>query len=892
MGGIEQQRRSVAVRLVFPMIVVAGSATLAIRCSSRHESGGVETTKSGLVTTENSTAWWKVACPGCSSIGLSLAAALAPSPRGTEIFAGVGSPGSSGVEVTQTRSLIERKLGNTLFAPLPADRASIAVASADNGTTMDIFWVLANRTVTTMAWNGTTTSSPPALPYGQLLAGVGAAGKANRVDIFGVATDHNIWQMWRGTSWSGWSNLGSPNGLPTGNLASLQPGVLWLPTSSTNMTTWLEVFVVKNDGSVWMRRNKNDPLNPNWESWVSLGGVVTSGIAVTFAAIPTTGAFRVDVFAVDTNGDIQRRTSFDGGSTWPGNWIWIGKPPTLIKTTTIDGQTRAVAPAAVARAEGAIDLFVRDTNGDVQLMTIRPVASKSSGSERAMGTAPPACANVTLQENTAAATNCDGGAYDFLLSGAWSAVRVSESCLLDGGSSPPQCPLPSSALMANCAPYPMTFPPPGVPIFTGGEGSDNQIARLSDGSVIALSHQGICSQATCVSGGPAPVPCLCNGSAKSPTSGDLIFRTAAAECGTTWHYQGVIDMCNQIDPTGTNNCYSFTDPSDGLNKNAGGDRPEMAVRHTGPGTDDIFVTELLLRSGAWGTADRVLFKSSDQGTTWTKWFAHPTTAIAAETPLEITTVGGHVILYGRLYSNNNQPVIWSEPATLQMGTIPDPIPNPLQGFMDLHVLQTGDAPSIIHATLSVAQAGSSTDGDYVRIIYPVLTSGGKQATKTGLVRINSNETVTPLSDSFTVIYAGQSVGVNESLATGSVLFPTLIEADRVTGPSNGDERPPVVLFWVETTATPNPPTGCIHSYCNNWGTVSIKATVFRGASQSPTYVIDTADSQAWKGNGDYVHGASRYTGGGNPVDRFFVHWYNENSSGARMPMARLIDVVR
>ena len=41
--------------------------------------------------------------------------------------------------------------------------------------------------------------------------------------------------------------------------------------------------------------------------------------------------------------------------------------------------------------------------------------------------------------------------------------------------------------------------------------------------------------------------------------------------------------------------------------------------------------------------------------------------------------------------------------------------------------------------------------------------------------------------------------------------------------------------------------------------------------------------------GDYVHGAARYE---SLNDRFFLHWYNENSSGARMPMGRLIDVIR
>jgi hypothetical protein len=67
--------------------------------------------------------------------------------------------------------------------------------------------------------------------------------------------------------------------------------------------------------------------------------------------------------------------------------------------------------------------------------------------------------------------------------------------------------------------------------------------------------------------------------------------------------------------------------------------------------------------------------------------------------------------------------------------------------------------------------------------------------------------------------------------------------------------------------------------------------VLRGASRSPIFTVTTVTSNAWKGNGDYVHGAARYSGSSN-ADRFFLHWYNENNTGARIPMARLVDVVR
>jgi hypothetical protein len=46
------------------------------------------------------------------------------------------------------------------------------------------------------------------------------------------------------------------------------------------------------------------------------------------------------------------------------------------------------------------------------------------------------------------------------------------------------------------------------------------------------------------------------------------------------------------------------------------------------------------------------------------------------------------------------------------------------------------------------------------------------------------------------------------------------------------------------------------------------------------YPISTYSSSAWRGNGDYVHGAARYVGGSTAADRFFLHWYNQNSAQA------------
>src|SRR5204862_6558255 len=138
-------------------------------------------------------------------------------------------------------------------------------------------------------------------------------------------------------------------GSPTSGLASLQPAVVYLPGSL------LYVFAVASDGTL---ATINNPNNPTWSPWTSPGGLLSSGVAFTFS-----GNSRIDVFGVDTIGNIKwatldtsTRTSTSPG-TW-GAWTSIAAPTTGVMTATIDGITRYIAPTAIARAEGAIDLFI------------------------------------------------------------------------------------------------------------------------------------------------------------------------------------------------------------------------------------------------------------------------------------------------------------------------------------------------------------------------------------------------------------------------------------------------------------------------------------------------------------------------------------------------------
>jgi hypothetical protein len=149
------------------------------------------------------------------------------------------------------------------------------------------------------------------------------------------------------------------------------------------------------------------------------------------------------------------------------------------------------------------------------------------------------------------------------------------------------------------------------------------------------------------------------------------------------------------------------------------------------------------------------------------------------------------------------PTLWSQSAE---NTLQDPVSVALSPSLS-YIDYGGDGQqTLVQSSLSIAQASHSADGDYLRVSYPVV-SGTQQTAMTGLVRVGGDESMTPVTGSF--------VPVLPSGTTGSVLYPTLIEADRITGPSNGDERPPVVLFWVETTKTPpapapSDPQSCVH----------------------------------------------------------------------------------
>ena len=315
--------------VVLPACLLTAGLIGALRCGTGGKEASIDTRRSAvtLANAETSQAWWKLARPANGTVlGPSLAAIL-PSNRGLELIT-VSTPvsGFTSLSAYGSRSNIELKGigGLTINSVVSPDDTAVAAASID-GTSFDVFWRNADRTMATKQWNGANFVTSGTLPYGLTLAGLAAAGKADRVDVFHVGTDHNLYQAYRiGASWAGWYNIP----VPAGGLASLPPAAVWTPDA-------LWVFAVASDGTVRYTRNQN---SPTWDPWVNLGGSAQSGVAVTIVGS------RIDVFVADGS-NIVWRNSTDGGATWTPSNSWQAVQPTInVRNVVIEGISRRVAP--------------------------------------------------------------------------------------------------------------------------------------------------------------------------------------------------------------------------------------------------------------------------------------------------------------------------------------------------------------------------------------------------------------------------------------------------------------------------------------------------------------------------------------------------------------------
>src|SRR5207302_1222099 len=186
----------------------------------------------------------------------------------------------------------------------------------------------------------TLTQDPGAVSWG-----------TNRVDVFVIASDGNVWhRTFTSSGWGGWESWGAPT------------GITW--ASGVDASSWgsghLDVFGAGNDGAVWHRAWDSATGFPAWESLglpVSINPETKFVTRFPVSSSPgavSSGANHVDLFA--RSGGALYQDTFDG-SSWSG-WVSVSTP-SLSASTGID---------AASQGAGLLDVF--GSNGDGSIMHI------------------------------------------------------------------------------------------------------------------------------------------------------------------------------------------------------------------------------------------------------------------------------------------------------------------------------------------------------------------------------------------------------------------------------------------------------------------------------------------------------------------------------------------
>jgi hypothetical protein len=145
-------------------------------------------------------------------------------------------------------------------------------------------------------------------------AGGGFAGQVsaaswgpNRIDLFAVGYDGNLWHKWLvSPSWYGWENLSSavPPGIPS---------LIGTPTAVSYSSNSLSVFVRASSGSLIHVYYANAP----W-AWESHQGILTTD---PMAISP--GPNRIDVVAFGRKGDSTVASGYSWHQTWTSSAGWL-----------------------------------------------------------------------------------------------------------------------------------------------------------------------------------------------------------------------------------------------------------------------------------------------------------------------------------------------------------------------------------------------------------------------------------------------------------------------------------------------------------------------------------------------------------------------------------------
>jgi hypothetical protein len=185
----------------------------------------------------------------------------------------------------------------------------------------------------------------------------GSARLENIVTYSGVV--NHRWSDDNGATWSAWTSLGAPNGLPLGGTpAAVSDGYEQIYVLAVSPIPGSNLY-----GGVWY--NTAYSHGASWNGWARVPGQNTPLICTTpsncLAPISSPsasswGAGRVDLFvaALDDNSQVQIIHTWADNDLWSGTWDALGAPGAGVMPNE--------APTAISWVTGRIDLFVRGTD--------------------------------------------------------------------------------------------------------------------------------------------------------------------------------------------------------------------------------------------------------------------------------------------------------------------------------------------------------------------------------------------------------------------------------------------------------------------------------------------------------------------------------------------------
>jgi murein DD-endopeptidase MepM/ murein hydrolase activator NlpD len=165
-----------------------------------------------------------------------------------------------------------------------------------------------------------------------------AQNQDGRLQIFALGLDYKVWsavQTTPGGAWSGWSRLGVPPAAFRGT-----------PAVARNTDGRLEVFVRELGRGAIYRIAQSTPNSATWSAWQTLGGGLTSDVAVTLHA-----GGGLEVFSRGLNGALWHIWQQTAGGNW-STWHTLG------------GQLNG-APSAAINADGRLEVVARGTTNAV-----------------------------------------------------------------------------------------------------------------------------------------------------------------------------------------------------------------------------------------------------------------------------------------------------------------------------------------------------------------------------------------------------------------------------------------------------------------------------------------------------------------------------------------------